>query len=421
MAKLKLLAIIWMVLVAMLAGVLYTPMPEGLEDPFGATVFMAGYKVAMSFPLVVREFLGQGRFLDNLEAIQDPILGEGDRSPITSWFGGLNVTRATIEGVPVIVYKHWDADDDKLRPGLIYFHGGGWTLASADTYDWTVYELALATGAVAINVNYRNAPQHPFPAAFDDVVSVTRHILRHGKQFGIDVSRVGVAGDSAGGNLAAATALHLSKKFPDLPALKYQALLCSFIQGLTFHLPSHIDNAETLPSLYTKTVTAFTSLYLGLGGRNGEFHGSMFLENRHVSPEFRTKSKFAKYVDVQNLPEKYRTAKNAAPTAKESHNETVFQRIKSVLVDPRFSPLMADDLTNLPAAIVVVQKYDVLRDDGLLYAKRLRDSGVETVLHEGKGFHDDQMKILPDLLRSKTGLKAFKNVCEFILRKTKSN
>ena len=139
-----------------------------------------------------------------------------------------------------------------------------------------------------------------------------------------------------------------------------------------------------------------------------------------MSPEFRTKSKYAKYVDEKNLPEKYRTPKKTAPIINDSHNETIFQRIKSLIVDPRFSPLMADDLTKLPPTMVVVQKYDVLRDDGLLYAKRLRDSGVETVVHDGKGFHIDHLKLAPEFIHSKTGAKAVKDVCKFISRITRS-
>ena len=155
------------------------------------------------------------------------------------------------------------------------------------------------------------------------------------------------------------------------------------------------------------------------GGRNGELHGTIMMEDRHLSPEFRTNSKYAKYFDVKNLPEKYRTPKRTAPILSEPYNATVFRLIKDLIVDPRFSPLMADDLSGLPAAMVVVQKYDVLRDEGLLYAKRLKEFGVETVLHDGQGFHVDHMKLTPEFFRSKTGAKANRDICKFIRRMTK--
>lgn len=417
----KHLSVAMVILLAVVARLLYTPMPEGIEDKFGATFFFLVWNAVMVYPQMFRTWMGQGEYLDNLVAFQEYIYHEGESSPVTSYFGGLNVTRATLNGVPVIVYRHWENEGERasLRPAFIFFHGGGWISGSADTYDWTVYNYAMCSGAVAINVDYRRAPQHPFPAGFNDVIAVTRYILRHGERLGIDVTKVGVAGDSAGGNLAAATAFHLTKTDPsDLPRLRYQVLLYPVLQALTFRLPAHLDNSETFPVLYARHVASFTSIYFGLGGRNGETHGTIFSEDRHVSPDFKTKSKYAKYVDVNNLPEKYRKPAATPPQVMLPHNDTIFQRIKDLLVDPRFSPLMADDVTGLPAAMIVVQKYDVLRDDGLLYAKRLRDAGVDTAVHDGNGFHVDHLRLTPQFLFSQTGQKAVDDVCSFVKRVT---
>ncbi|KAK3793170.1 hypothetical protein RRG08_009469 [Elysia crispata] len=144
-------------------------------------------------------------------------------------------------------------------------------------------------------------------------------------------------------------------------------------------------------------------------------HGEIFGKNRHVSLELRTKSKYAAYINKFNLPEKYRTSERDSPILHEPHNEAVFQRIKHLVVDTRFSPLMADDVSGLPATHIVVQEFDFFRNEGLMYAKRLRDHGVQTSVYLGKGFHDDFFRFSPiDFLNSKTVAKAFKSVCKFV-------
>lgn len=90
---------------------------------------------------------------------------------------------------------------------LVYFHGGGWVLGSIETHDRQCRQLADGSGATVFNVDYRRAPEDPFPAAYDDALAVTQWVLEAGASLGVDSARVGLAGDSAGGNLAAAVAL----------------------------------------------------------------------------------------------------------------------------------------------------------------------------------------------------------------------
>lgn len=415
MTACKLLSVVSMFVLSVLLYFLYTPLPEDMDDPWRVRALMAVIKLVY-FPAQIREYMGQGNFLDNLRHEQMPIMREGDASPPSSSIGRLNVTRATIEGLHVIVYKPWDAKNALLRPGMIYFHGGGWIMASADFYDWTVYEYALCTDSVTISVDHRLAPQHPFPAAFEDAVTVIRHILRYGGRFGIDVKRVGLIADSSGANIGAAAVLHLARTQSDHPPLKYQVLICPFLQALNFRLPSYHDNTEIFNNFNTKRAAAFAALYLGFDDQKGDFYGDIFSRNGHVNTEFRTNSKYAQYINETNLPEKYRLRRRVAPVKHEPHDEAVFQQIKTHLVDPRFSPLMADDLSGIPKTHIVVQHFDVLRDDGLLYAKRLRDFGVETNVYEGKGFHIDHMKILPEFLHSRSGQKSMKSTCQFVKR-----
>jgi acetyl esterase len=94
-------------------------------------------------------------------------------------------------------------------PALVYFHGGGWALGNLDTHDRIMRLLALKSGAAVIGVDYRLAPEHKFPAAWDDALASLRHVAEQSSALGIDPRRLAVGGDSAGANLSVATCLIL--------------------------------------------------------------------------------------------------------------------------------------------------------------------------------------------------------------------
>jgi acetyl esterase len=94
-------------------------------------------------------------------------------------------------------------------PALVYFHGGGWILGNLDTHDRIMRLLAEKSGAAVLGVDYRLAPEHKFPAAYDDALAAFEHLRREGPALGIDTTRLALGGDSAGANLALATWLQL--------------------------------------------------------------------------------------------------------------------------------------------------------------------------------------------------------------------
>jgi acetyl esterase len=96
---------------------------------------------------------------------------------------------------------------DGLLPGLVFFHGGGWVIGDLDSHDDLCRDLAAQAHCAVLAVDYRLAPEHRFPAAADDAIAATGWVQTHAAELGIDVRRLAVGGDSAGGNLAAVSAL----------------------------------------------------------------------------------------------------------------------------------------------------------------------------------------------------------------------
>ncbi|WP_067472711.1 alpha/beta hydrolase [Actinomadura hibisca] len=112
-------------------------------------------------------------------------------------------------GLPARLYRPRGAGP---MPVLVYLHGGGWVLGDVESYDPVVRALVAASGVAAVSVDYRRPPEDPFPAAVDDAVAAVRAVTalaRGVPELGLDAGRVGVAGDSAGGQIAAAAALRL--------------------------------------------------------------------------------------------------------------------------------------------------------------------------------------------------------------------
>ena len=151
------------------------------------------------------------------------------------------------------------------RPGgvprgcIVYLHGGGFMLGDLDSSDTTAWGLAEEAGAVVVSVDYRLAPEHPYPAAFDDSWTVLQHVAREGAALGIDASRLAVAGDSAGGNLSAALALAARDRGG--PALRAQAVIYPWV-GIPFTTASYRENALG-PGLTLESMLKFRQAYLG--------------------------------------------------------------------------------------------------------------------------------------------------------------
>jgi len=153
-----------------------------------------------------------------------------------------SVTNRFIPGpsadLPIRIYRPSDA---KNLPALVYFHGGGWVVNFLDIYDAALQSLANKTGSVIVSVHYQKAPEHPYPVPFDDCFATLLWVSENASDLGIDHRKIGVGGDSAGGNLASAVAL--KARDTGAPKVAFQLLIYPCNER-DFESQSYLANAE---------------------------------------------------------------------------------------------------------------------------------------------------------------------------------
>lgn len=236
-----------------------------------------------------------------------------------------SVQDRTINDVPI---RYYCPDESKTLPAVMYFHGGGWVLGSLDTHDAVCRRLAHDSGCAVIAVDYRLAPEHKYPAAIDDSYVATKYVAEHPGEFRIDPRRLAVAGDSAGGNLAAAVAIRAR----DESARDERA------------------RDEEVPNIHLQVLIYPV-----------------------IEPNFLTRS----YLDFATG---YGLTKAAMAWFWRQYLKSDSQKSEPLAV-----PSNATDLSRLPTAHVVTSEYDVLRDEGESYADKLRGAGVEVTLDRYPG------------------------------------
>jgi acetyl esterase/lipase len=200
----------------------------------------------------------------------------------------------------------------------VYFHGGGWVLGSIDMDHSVCAQMANASGAIVVAVEYRLAPEHQFPVPFDDCYAATRWVYKNAESLGADPKKIAVGGGSAGGNLAAAVALaardqgefQLALQIPVYPITDFNPNTGSYIQ--------------------------FANGYM-LTRAGMKWFWQQYLENEQDA------------------------------------------------ASPYCSPLRCDDLSGLAPALIITAQYDVLRDEGEVYAQKLRLAGVPVTLTRYEG------------------------------------
>ncbi len=235
---------------------------------------------------------------DGLAAIEDAAV-PGPAGPLA-----VRLYRPRVDGTP---------------PVIVYVHGGGWTVGSIETHDATTSALAARSGCAVVAVEYRLAPEHPFPAGVEDCHAAAAWIARHGELLGVDGTRLAIAGDSSGGNTAAAVCL-LARRLGS-PSIAFQLL----VYPATDHFgewPSYEEFGDGSRGLGLPLLRWFSTQYLA----------------------------------------------DPAQAA-----------------DELASPVRAANLADLPPTMIVTAEYDMLRDEGEEYGRRLAGAGVPTMVRRYSG------------------------------------
>ena len=256
--------------------------------------------------------------VDGLVVADDPLATRASNRQLTKDLDQPDVRVAGINTVSIpgpagpIPARHYRPVDSAGDPAalVVYFHGGGFVFGDLDTHDAACRLICRDAGVHVLAVDYRLAPEHPAPAAVDDAYAAYLWAVEHAAALGADPRCVAVAGDSAGGCLAAVVTRQARDAGDPMPALQWLIYPVTDFRGLT----------------RSRTLLA-----------NG------FLLTKHDMDWFQSA-----YLEGSDLDE----------------------------TDPRVSPLLAADLSNLSPALVVTGGFDPLRDEGGQYADKLREAGV---------------------------------------------
>ena len=177
--------------------------------------------------------------------------------------------------IPLRLTRPIGAAPDALLPVLVYFHGGGFVIGDLDTHDVLCRELANGAGCAVVAVDYRMAPEHPFPHAVDDCLAATYWVQRNAAALNVDAARLAVGGDSAGGNLATVVSLQ-ARDAGDLPVV-FQLLIYP-ATDMRCTAPSHQSNGQGY-LLTSDTIGYFMRHYLSEPAHTVDLRASPLLHD----------------------------------------------------------------------------------------------------------------------------------------------
>lgn len=222
--------------------------------------------------------------------------------------------------IPIRIFKPKEQKSNEI---ILFFHGGGWVLGNIDTYTKDCRRLADESGRIVFSVDYLKAPEHPYPAGFEDCYHVAQLLLNGPEISGIEgIKNIIIAGNSSGGNLAAAVSLRLRDEGQPLP---YKQIL---INPVTYW---RHDDSSPFPSIK----------------ENGQDYGL-------------TAKKMQEYMEM--------------------YEPDTSKRQSSYI-----APLLAEDFSNQPETLVISSEFDPLRDEGEVYGHRLEKAGNKVEIMQAKG------------------------------------
>ncbi|VDL70485.1 unnamed protein product [Nippostrongylus brasiliensis] len=370
----------WLTLLLFLATaafLLHIPLPSDISDRRKLQILELVLRIGCDYPGDLIEYLFGARVRNSYMRL---FLAIGYILPWPSP-NFLKITVERIGGTSVRVYT---PHKKKSRAALVFIHGGGWSLMRAAYYDQLMGAFVRRLGVTLFSIDYRLAPEYPFPYPVEDCEAVIRDLYYNSyKRFDIDQEKICVFGDSAGGNLTAVVTQRLARQNEHI--IKCQVLIYPVIHVFGFHLPSYVDyykkyNGTAL--LNPRAMARWILQYLGLPG--DKCNVEVLLGNRHISEKIASSPKMKTLIGDTISP-----ARKAVTTSNQLSQdyEVLLRTFSTIGIDPDVSPLLGVR-KDLPPALVMTAQYDVLRDEGIQYAKRLEEEGGGCVWkHYRTAFH----------------------------------
>uniref|UniRef100_A0A0N4Z144 Abhydrolase_3 domain-containing protein n=1 Tax=Parastrongyloides trichosuri TaxID=131310 RepID=A0A0N4Z144_PARTI len=401
----------WLLLTISIPILFYTlyhkPIPSCIDDYYKVSFFTILIRISHSIGVLLEQFKGLKGF-NFWERIFTVLLFS---LPIgkPKW---LKIEDITISNIPCRVYIPLGAKR-KNNNGIIFAHGGGWCIMKAKYSDLSIYSLVRYTGSVVISIDYSLSPEARFGVAINECENVIKEFYNnYYKEFNVDRNKISVMGESAGGNLVIAATLRLCKN-NNVPINKL-VLVYPVTGVFNFLLPSYQfyneyckDNGMLSP----ENMIRWILLYLGLEDHKNAI--DIMRKNGHISKRIRESENFKESFNVENLMDVIHKEEYIKGIINyTSPDKELSKAMEPYLLNPEFCPLMATkkELSHFPPTFVLTTNYDILRDEGILFAHKLKLSGV-SVQNKNymKGIHGSMTVPL-----GKVGLEMSKDIANFI-------
>uniref|UniRef100_A0A0N4Z145 Abhydrolase_3 domain-containing protein n=1 Tax=Parastrongyloides trichosuri TaxID=131310 RepID=A0A0N4Z145_PARTI len=264
----------------------------------------------------------------------------------------------------------------KSDGAIIYIHGGGFCSLSPKCFDSMLVNLITNVGCTVISIDYDWAPEAVYPRQINQIEDVVTEFCESSYvNFDVDPTSIVIMGDSAGGNLSTVTAQRFKRKGKNY--FKAQILIYPVTSTLDFLTPSFQQYYDEYPNtaiLNPFILTRWYLLYLGIPATQKNI--KKCLNNEHLEEDFKNDENIKDSINHKHLPDVftnpdiYIKPNISRPCPELAPIYTKFAK------NPDFCPLVAEDLEKLPEAMIITCGYDILRDEGILYAKKLARKGV---------------------------------------------
>lgn len=383
--------IVFTVLIACLMGVaIYRPLPPGMTIHLADRVVM---HIIEPFLRIVYYYPAD-KLCSDLECrlswtrnVLNCIAQMFDPIVMVNMDMTLDLSTEYFNGVMVRMYL---PRGNRSSDGAVFFvHGGGFVLGNTAIYEGLMRRMTKMMNMAVVSVEYRLAPEAIYPGGLEDCEAALEYFMNSAEKYGIDPYKIVAMGDSAGGNLVASLTQrrHVRKAKPPLAGqvLLYPLLQFSDLQSESFRY--YHKEMKGMAVIDPMSLAYYYMWYAGIDVASNPDLALAALTNGHVSKAAR--EKIDEIIDYSMLPEKFRSNKTVLPPrAKVQQHHEAMSVMEERLLDPSFAPLMRKDLSGLPKAMVVTCEYDILRDEGILYAHRLKAATVDTEWkHFEHGFH----------------------------------